>query len=1121
MSDQKLTVSLILNSSSFAKQIQDVNRQVKLTESEFGKVASSTKDFASSMDGAKSKVKNLTDKLELQGKKVSLYQNEVNKTKTTLSELTKKYGEVDSKLASSNKKYDEACQKYGKNSKEAKALKDEIEKLDKSKQNLETRIVSTNGRLTSLQTELNKSETEFNKLDREVKDASESLKNFKLDQAKQSLSNLGDTLNATGDKFQAAGKKISNVGNKLALGVAAPLTAIGVGAAKVSVSFEKAMAQVQATSSASADEMAKLTDKATALGKSIAGASASDVAESFNYLALAGYNTNQMLAAIEPNVKASIAFNADMATVTDLATDSMSAMGMEAEQMGEYLDLVAQCSRNANTSAVQMMEAYVLCGGTMNKMGVPLQESAKVLSVLADNGLKGSEAGRSLQSVMVNLMGTTSTTEGALKKLGVSTYDSAGKFRGLEVVLGDIMEATKKMTDEQADMALAALGGKTQLTALNNALKVSDERYNDLEKSIANSKGALEEMYGVMSDTTDGQIETLKSQLEAIGIQIGKTLLPVINDFIAKVSEWLTKFEELSPETKEMIVKLGLFAVAGTGAIKMLGGLTSGLGSIIKFGGSVAKLLGSTSVATTAVAGAAEAAGVAAGAAATGGLGTFATALGGMAAAAAPWVAGGALIVGTGALIAHELKKEAIPAVDLFADEVTVTSKTVIDEFGNVSIETQRNVQEISEATATAVGAYIAMDDGVRNSMYGLYTSSTVITKETVESMKTQFAEMANTIKEGYAATCNENVTTLSAFFAKSDAISEEGEKGILQKTNKYYSDKQMAIQGYQDQINQILQTAADKNRELTEEEYQTVTDIQNKMREESVNALSEQEIEASLILERMKSYDGRMTAEMASEHIKNLNEQRDKAISAAEEEYDKVVKSIIKMRDETGTISKEQADKMIEEANRQKDDTIKAAQDTRDGAVKKMEDLNSDLTKSVNTTTGQIKTKWDELKDWWNGWVPKAKNFVANIFTKDKSGSGDSGSGKAKKAFMSDMAMNYSSSVSRSAFGLTDSIHVPSAYDVATEMRAAGVMAGAGIGSVEQTSSSGNNELTEALRTQNELLLQMVSLLTKNSGVNVSIDVDGKQIAKATAKYMDAEINTINKRKTRLGGAF
>ncbi|MBZ6007312.1 hypothetical protein K1514_15575 [Paraclostridium bifermentans] len=155
-------------------------------------------------------------------------------------------------------------------------------------------------------------------------------------------------------------------------------------------------------------------------------------------------------------------------------------------------------------------------------------------------------------------------------------------------------------------------------------------------------------------------------------------------------------------------------------------------------------------------------------------------------------------------------------------------------------------------------------------------------------------------------------------------------------------------------------------------------------MKTNAVKILSDNEVQANVILERMKDHDGNITAEMASKHIKELNKSRDESVKAANDECDKRIAEIIRMRDETGVISSEQAEKLISDAKKQRDETVKAAGETRDKAVDKITSMNSTIKKDVDTTTGNVKSNWQKLADWWNNWHPVEKIF--SVITREPS---------------------------------------------------------------------------------------------------------------------------------------
>lgn len=1141
MSDQKLTVSMILNSSSFQKKIQDVNKQIKLSESEFAKVSSSTKGFGTSLDGAKSKLENVTKKLDLQGKKVSTYKEEISKTQKTLGELTAKHGEQSKKLDEVKKKYEATCSTMGKNSEEAKSLKEEVDKLEKSKKTLETRIVSTNSRLTTLQTELNKSETDFNKLEDEVKDAEKALKNFNTDAAKKKLNELGESLQQSGDKIAKVGDGFDKAGSVI-LKATAPFVGAGVAAAKVGIDFEDAMAKVQSVSGATGEQLNQLKETAEYWGKSTKF-SASESAEAMYYMGLAGWKSEQMINGIGGVLNLAAAGAVGLGEASDIVTDGLTSLGMGAEQSERLVDVMAATITNSNTDVAMMGETFKYAASLGGALGYTCEDISLAIGLMANAGIKASQAGTSLRKFFAETTGGAKVVgkafESATNKQGlfwIETQNADGSMRKLKDILVDLRNAFSQLTEAEKAANAESIAGKTGMAGLLAMVNATEEDFNKLANAIDNSNGKAAEMAEIMSKTTKGKMTQLKSALEGVCIQLADIMIPVINDVVNKISEWVQKFSELSPETKEMIIKMTMFAAGAGVTTKAVGKLTKGVGGTIKTIGAITKLIGGSGGAATAFTTLAGSAGTATSAVAgAGGLaagaGGLAASLGAVASAALPVVAAvGA--VGVTAYAAHKaLTKEVVPAVDLFADKVVQTKEAVYDANGMIVQSAEYTTTKISEQTEKAVGAYMEMDDGVRSTIYGLYTSSTTVTKEMTEQIKAQIGEMGTTIKENLKTDCEETTKNLGEFFAGSKALSEKTEADILQKTNEYYTQKQKDVEFFENQINDILSTASKEKRELTQDEYETITNCMNQMRTESVKALSEQEVESQVILERMKSYDERMTTEMASEHIKQLNEQKDKAVKAANEECDEVVRNVTRMRDEAKTISADQAEKLIADAQKQRDETIKAAEETRKGAISKMEQLNKDLTKSVNTTTGEIKTAWDKMKDAWDNWWPKTKNFVANIFTREKKGEPPkdaksmpaNGQRMINTPDLASYADNYNDvALARASFA--DSLYVPSAYEVAAEMRAIGVMpmGSANVGSVQNSSNSGSDfELVSILQSQNQLLTQMVGLLSKNNQASVAVQLDGKTIAKASAKYMNTEIENLNRRRTRLGGAF
>ena len=215
--------------------------------------------------------------------------------------------------------------------------------------------------------------------------------------------------------------------------------------------------------------------------------------------------------------------------------------------------------------------------------------------------------------------------------------------------------------------------------------------------------------------------------------------------------------------------------------------------------------------------------------------------------------------------------------------------------------------------------------------------------------------------------------------FSKTKVLTDKEQKEILKKTNASYKDKKTTIDNYEKQINEILKKASNEHRQLTSKEASSINEIRKKMKEAAVKSLSENEVESKVILERIKDQDGHITAEEASTHIKELNKLRDNSVKAANDECDKRIAEIIRMRDESKVISKDQADKLIEEAKRQKRDAVQAAEDTRKQSVDKITSMSSQISQNVDTTTGELKSKWDRFKNWWNNLWFAPKTMTVN----------------------------------------------------------------------------------------------------------------------------------------------
>lgn len=343
---------------------------------------------------------------------------------------------------------------------------------------------------------------------------------------RQAVGNAQNHLNALG----ASTKKLAGI-------AAGALGAVSVGAfmhdaVEVYTNFEQAIDKTAATAGATAEECAKLEAAARKMGRETTK-TATEAAEALGYMALAGWDVDTSITALESVLRLSEATQMDLATCSDLVTDSMSALGLGVDDLTRYLDIAAQANNKSNQSAQQLMDAYLGVGGTLNNLGVPLEESTAALGVLANRGIKGSEAGTALNAIIAKLTTGTGQAGKMMDKLGISAFDSEGSFIGLEKTLRKVDAATKDLSDDQRNAALAALGGMEHVDALNDLLAGLNTTTADgvieweaLESAFLNADGALEVMADQMTDNLAGAAARFGSAVDELKIKLVERFAP-------------------------------------------------------------------------------------------------------------------------------------------------------------------------------------------------------------------------------------------------------------------------------------------------------------------------------------------------------------------------------------------------------------------------------------------------------------------------------------------------------------------------------------------------------------------------------------------------------------------
>lgn len=373
--------------------------------------------------------------------------------------------------------------------------------------------------------------------------------------------------------------------------------------------FDQAMANTAAICNATADDYARLQQAALDMGKTTTK-TATESAEALGYMSLAGWDVNESIAGLEPILRLSEATGMDLATCSDLVTDSLSALNLQVDDLGEYLDVAAMANNKCNQTAQMLMEAYIAVGGTMKNLHVPIQESATALGVLANRGIKGSEAGTALNAVINNLTTGTGQAGKMMDKLGISAFDSNGKFIGLAETIRVVDEATKDMTEEQRNAALAALGGKEHIDALNDLISglnttTADGRseWEALTDDLYNADGALSTMAATVTDTLQGAISIFGSAMDDMKIRLAQTFAPAAKDAINAVSAVIPSITDRIAAAGNAFVEYALpkveaFTQNCVPALEKVGGAFAAVGAVIVDHKDLFDSLGSLAITT-------------------------------------------------------------------------------------------------------------------------------------------------------------------------------------------------------------------------------------------------------------------------------------------------------------------------------------------------------------------------------------------------------------------------------------------------------------------------------------------------------------------------------------------
>lgn len=304
---------------------------------------------------------------------------------------------------------------------------------------------------------------------------------------------------------------------------------------KTYADFEAAMSEVKAISGATSEEFAQLTEKANQMG-AVTKFTASESAEAFKYMAQAGWDAKEMMDGIEGLMSLAAASGEDLGTTSDIVTDALTAFGMAAKDSGRFADVMAMAANATNTDVAKMGDTFKYVAPVAGALGYSIEDTAVAIGLMANNGIKASQAGTSLRSLLTNLTHPVGQAEDAINDLGISITNADGSVKPLSQTLQELRSKFSALSEAERAQYAAMLAGQEGMSGLLAIVNASEQDFASLTDQINNSSGAAEEMADIMMDNLAGKFELFTGSLDSMKLSLGEKFKP----YLIEALDWLT-----------------------------------------------------------------------------------------------------------------------------------------------------------------------------------------------------------------------------------------------------------------------------------------------------------------------------------------------------------------------------------------------------------------------------------------------------------------------------------------------------------------------------------------------------------------------------------------------------
>lgn len=489
MAEERLGASFTIDITSLKAGLNTANKLIRESQSEFKAAAAGLDNWQKSEEGLNAKIKSLNQIIPIQQEKVN-------------------------------------------------ALKKQYQQF------VQNGLDPTSNRAIELRTQINREEAALESNRAELKRQTDALAEMEnaSDEAGDQIEETGKQAEKSSGSFTVLKGALANLvadGFRMAIQAAKDFTKEMV---NVGITFDDSMAKVGAVSGATGTELEKLRQKAEEMG-STTKFTASEAAEAFNYMAMAGWKTEDMLGGIDGILNLAAASGADLATTSDIVTDALTAMGYAAKDAGRLADVMAAASSNANTNVELMGMTFQYAAPIVGALGYSMEDTAVAIGLMANAGIKGEKSGTALRSILTRLSAPPSECANAMEELGISITDSGGKMKSLDTVMQDLRAAFANLSETEQTAAAKHIAGAEAMSGLLAIVNAAPEDFNKLTEAVAGAEGAAASMAGTMLDTVGGDMTVLKSQIEGVQLTIYKEFEPTLRKAVQNVQKWLSKVD--------------------------------------------------------------------------------------------------------------------------------------------------------------------------------------------------------------------------------------------------------------------------------------------------------------------------------------------------------------------------------------------------------------------------------------------------------------------------------------------------------------------------------------------------------------------------------------------------